>query len=312
MYCPLKIDNNHGLIFSSTIKPISGTVNIELGNKFDSYAILISDKNSNEISRTSLRTDKSNSTLETSFTWDLKSKSNSYVASGCYTISLIDESKEIECWTTECKVLDTRNILSTTRSLKQSHTLSQDASQRLFSSYLDIIEDIEIIILDRLKDNRFEEPYFVACTTGCFIQEIANDIENRSKSRFLDQIEKFVSKNPMSANAAKLGLWALFDFLINYMSDIEDHVRANAMAKCGQCSLTQNDKSQIVYSLALAIFPHCKTLDLPKNVFGRIAEKMIDSIIKYGIKYVSAKHLNKSIAICQALPLGNSSDIAIR
>lgn len=75
MHCPLKIDNNHGLIFPSSITPISGTVNIESKNKLSSYEILILDKHSNEILRKSLRSDESNTLLETSFTWDLKSKS---------------------------------------------------------------------------------------------------------------------------------------------------------------------------------------------------------------------------------------------
>jgi hypothetical protein len=320
MYCPLKIDNNHGLIFSSSITPISGTVNIELKNKLDSYEILILDKNSNEILRKSLRrSDESNAFLETSFTWDLKSKSNSFVESGCYIISLIDTSnelKEIECCSIECKVVDTRNILSITRSLKRSHTFTPDAHQTLFSIYLDILEDIQGVILERLENNRFEEPYFVACITACFIQEIADDILNQSKSRILALIAEFQSKNSMPEQqikkTARLSLSALFDFLINYMSDTEDHVRANAMAKCGQRHLTQNDKAQIVSSLVLAIYPHCKTIIFPKNVIGSIAEKIIEGIIKFGIKYVSTKHVNKSISICQTLPLGNSCDVVIR
>jgi len=309
MHCPLKIDNNHGLIFSSSITPISGTVNIELKNKLSSYEILILDKHSNEILRKSLRSE-SNTFLETSFTWDLKSRFDSYVESGCYIISLIDKSneiKEIECCSIECKVADTRNILPITRSLKRSQTL--------LSIYSDIIEDIQGIILERLKNNRFEEPYFVACITACFIQEIADDIQNESKSHFLDLIAEFQSKHSISeqqVKTARLSLWALFDFLINYMSDMEDHVRANAMAKCGQSHLTQNDKAEIVSSLVLGIYPHCRTIVFPKNVIGSIVEKIIEGIIKLGIKYVSTKHVNKSISICQTLPLGNSCDVVIR
>ena len=318
MYCPLKIDNNHGLIFSSSITPISGTVNIELKNKLSSYEILILDKHSNEILRKSLRPDESNTLFDTSFTWDLKSKSNSYVKSGCYIISLIDTSnelKEIECCSIECKVVDTRNILSITRSLKRFHTFTSNSPQTLFSIYFDIIEDIQGIILERLKNNRFEEPYFVACITACFVQEMADDIQNQSKSHILDLIAEFQSKNSMpeqQAKAARLSLWALFDFLINYMSDMEDYVRANAMAKCGQCHLTQNNKVQIVSSLVLAIYPHCKTIIFPKNVIGSTVEKIIEGMIKFGIKYVSTKHVNKSISICQTLPLGNSCNVVIR
>ncbi len=317
MHCPLKIDNNHGLIFSSSVTPISGTVNIELKNKLDSYAIIILDKNSNEVFRKSLRSDGSSSRLETSFTWDLKSRSDSFVESGCYVIRLIDasnESKEIECCSIECRVVDTRNILSIARSLKR-YTFAPNASRTLFSVYFDIIEDVQGMILERLKNNRFDEPYFVACITACFIQEIADDIQNQSKSRFLDLFVEFQSKNSVSEQqqkSARLGLWALFDFLINYMSGMEDYVRAKAMAKCGQCHLTQNDKAQIVSSLVSAIYPHCKTVIFPKNVVGGIVEKIIEGIIKFGIKYMSTRHINKSISICQTLPLGNPCDVVIR
>ncbi|HEY7507504.1 MAG TPA: hypothetical protein VH677_00115, partial [Nitrososphaera sp.] len=95
MPCPLKIENNQGLIFPSSITPISGTVNAEPKDKH--FEILISDRNSNEILRKSLGSG------DRVFTWDLRSKSNSYVESGCYTISLYDTaggSREI-C-STEC------------------------------------------------------------------------------------------------------------------------------------------------------------------------------------------------------------------
>ena len=294
MDCPLKIDNNHGLIFSTSVIPISGTINIERG----SYEILISDRNSNEIIRRPLASDESS--VEAPFTWDLKSKSN-YVKSGCYTISLIDTAKEIKRCSIECKVADTRNILPITRSLKHSPAFTTD-TQTLSSIYFEIIEDIQAVILERLRNNRFEEPYFVACITACFIQEIADDIQNQP-SRFLDLITEFQSKHHVQA--ARLGLRELFDFLINYMADTEDHVRANAMARCGQHHLTQNDKAKIVSSLVSAIYPHCKT----KNA---ILEKLIGGIIKLGIKYVSIKHVSKSISICQTLPLGNPCDVVIR
>lgn len=307
MHCPLKIDNNQGLIFSSSITPISGTVNTESRSELGSYEILVLDKNSNEILRKSLRSDGPG-TLETLFTWDLKSKSNSYVESGCYTVSLIDASREIEC-SIECKVADTRNILPITRSLKH-RTFTPDV-QALSSIYFDIIEDIQATILERLENNRFEEPYFVACITAGFIQEIADDVQNQP-SRILGLMTEFQSKNPVPEKTARLGLRALFDFLINYMADTEDHLRANAMARCGQHHLTQNDKAQIVSSLVSAIYPHCKTMVFPKNAIGGIVEKIIGGIIKLGIKYVSAKHVNRSISICQTLPLGDPCNAVIR
>jgi hypothetical protein len=315
MYSQLKIDNENGIIFSSSITPISGSANIELKNKLEYYEILISDKNSNEILRKSLKSDESNSSLETSFTWDLKSKSNSYVKSGCYTVSLIDTSNElekIECCSLKCRVVDTRNILSITRSLKHSHMTTNN--QALLSVYSEIIEDIEYLILERLRNNRFEEPYFVACITASFVQEIADDIQDQTRSHFLDRIAEFQSKHPMSEEqmrTARLGLWTIFDFLVNYMSDLEDHARANAMAKCGQGHLTQNDKAQIVSSLVLGIYPHCKII-FPKNVIGSIIGKIFESMIKFGIKYLCTRHINKSISISETLPLGNPCDVVIR
>lgn len=315
MCCSLKIDNHQGLIFPSSIVPISGTITIELENKQDSYEILILDKNSNEVLRKPLRSDESNTPPETSFTWDLKSKSNCYVESGCYTISLVgtsNELKEIEGASTECKVIDTRSILSITRSFKRSHTFTPNAPQTLFSTYFDILEDIQGMIIERLENNQFDEPYFVACITAGFIQEIADDLQNQSKSYMLDLIAEFQLKNSLSEQqikTARLSLWALFDFLINYISDMEDRARANAMAKCGQCHLTQNDKTQIVSSLVLAIYPYCKTIIFPTNVIGSGIEKIVEGMIKFGIRYVSTKHINKSISMSETLLSGNSCDI---
>lgn len=82
MPCPLKIENDQGLIFPSAITPISGTVDVEPKDK--RFEIRISDRNSNEVLR------KSPVSASRAFTWDLKSKSNSYVESGCYTVSLYD------------------------------------------------------------------------------------------------------------------------------------------------------------------------------------------------------------------------------
>jgi hypothetical protein len=317
MSCPLKLDKDDGLIFSSSVTPIVGTVNMELKNKLGPYEILILDRHSKEIRRISLKSDKPDTSLETLFTWDLKSKSDSYVESGCYTISLVDASnslKETKYGSIKCKVADTRNILSITRSLKSSLASPSNDPQMLSSIYFDIIGDIEIEILERLKNNRFEEPYFVTCITACFIQGIADDIQNQSKSQFLRLIAECQSRYSISEQqirTARLGLWMLFDFLINYMSDMEDHVRANAMAKCGQCQLTENDKAQIVSSLVMAIYPHCKTISFSKNAIGSTFEKIIQYMIKFGIKYVSAKHVKKSISICQALPPEDPCDVVI-
>ena len=312
--CLLIVNSHQGLIFSSSIKPVSCTISMAPENKSNSYAILVLDKNSNEIFRKSLRSDES-PPLETSFTWDLKSSSNSYVESGCYTLSLIDTPDEIECCSVKCKVVDTRKIVSATESLKHSSTFTSTALQALSSIYFDIIKDIQREILERLENNKFEEPYFIACATTYFIQGIADDLQNRSRGRFLDLIAEYQARHPISEHqirTARLGLRALFDFLINYMSDAEDHMRADAMAKCGQSRFTQNDKAQIISSLVSAIYPHCKMTPSPKNVLGSIAEKILGRIVRLGIKYVSTRHINRSVSICQALPLGNHCDVIFR
>jgi hypothetical protein len=214
----------------------------------------------------------------------------------------------------KCKVADTRKIVSATRSLKRSRTFTSTAAQVVSSIYFDIIEDIQREILERLENGKFEEPYFIARVTAYFIQEIADDLQNQSKSRFLDRIVEYQSRHPMSEQqkTARLGLWKLFDFLVNYMSDVEDHARANAMAKCGQSNFTQNDKAQIISSLTSAIYPHCKIIPFPKNTLGSIVEKIFGSVIRLGIKYMSTKHINRSVSICQTLPLANPCDVIIR
>jgi hypothetical protein len=272
----LNVDNNHGLIFPSSIMPISGSAKAQ--SELDFYEIVIIDKNSKEVYRQLLR---ANGSSIASFTWDLK-KSGSYVESGCYTINLVDGLSKSNVCSAECKVIDTRKILSTTRSLRLSPALAPNISQTLLSTYFDIIHDIQAMILERLERNGFEESYFVACITLGFIQEIANDMKDQSKSRFIDRIAEFQAKNPASKQT-RLGLRPLFDFLINYMADLEDHARANAMARCGQRRITRHDKSQIISSLVLAIYPYCNTISFSRNVIGSVAGKITGSIIKLEI-----------------------------
>ncbi len=316
----LRVDNNYGLIFPSSIRPICGTANIDLlRNKFSSFEIIIiSDENSNEIlARIPLLSTKPDKSinhnhyprLQISFSWDLTSyKPNCYVKSGCYTVCLIgklDESTEVNFDSIECKVVDTRDILAISTCLKHSHLPALDASARkLFSYYLDIIEDIEYNILERLSENQFEDPYFIACTTLYFIQEIASDIANRPRSRFLFLIQKFASTkmvhpSQQQESHSRFGLWTLFDFLVNYMADLEDQVRARSMAKSGQRIFIENDKAQIVSSMMSALYPYCKTMNFPKNVIGKTGEKIFEKLIKFGIRYECTKHLNRTVAICQ-------------
>jgi len=257
------------------------------------------DENSAEIARIGLSQETSETPFESSFTWDLKSTLNLYVKSGRYTISLAELSNEvgIERCSAECRVADTRDILATTDLLKSSQKFADPACRRVLSIYTDIIKDIEICIIEGLKDNRFDEPYYVARTTAGFVQQIYNDIENDSVSQFRVLIEEFVSKNPalgLKAVNEKLGLWTLFDFLVNYMADPEDQARATAMVKCEYRNYTANDRSIILSALVSGILPHCMT------AINRKTTALVERLLKVGIKYVCAKHVDKSISISRA------------
>jgi hypothetical protein len=302
--CQLAIDNKNGLIFSSSAIQISGTAKFPVDNTA-SFSILILDENSDEVARIGLKPEKSGTFFESSFNWDLKSRSNSYVKSGRYTITLAELSneEEIELCSVDCMVADTREILETTALLKSSQIFGDPASKRVLSIYADIIRDIEIRIIEGLEENRFDEPYFVARTTAGFIQQIYNDIENERASQFRPLIEEFVSKNPglgLQANDEKFGLRALFDFLVNYMADPEDLARATAMIKCEYRNFTANDRTIVLAALVSGILPHCMTLAPPNNAIGRKTSALVERLLKVGIKYVCAKHIDKSISICRA------------
>jgi len=304
--CRLWIDNKNGLIFSSSSIQISGTAKFPAVDDSTTYSILILDDSSVEVARIGLRPEKSGTFFESSFTWDLKSRSNTYVNSGRYTISLAELSneEEIERCSVQCMVADTREILSTTDLLKSSQRFADPTCKRVLSIYTDIIKDIEIQIIEGLKDDLFDEPYFVARTTAGFIQQIYTDIENDSTSRFRPLIEEFVSKNPglrLQANNGELGLLALFDFLVNYMADPEDRARATAMVKCEYRNFTANDRSIILSALVSGILPHCMTFMTPTNAIGRKTSALVQRLLKVGIKYVCAKHVDRSISICRAM-----------
>ena len=299
----LLIDNKNGLIFSSSAIQISGTAKFPADNAAY-YSIVILEENSNEIARIGLRPERSGVLFESTFTWDLKSRSNSYVKSGRYIISLaeLSDEEEIGRCSIECMVADTREILSTTDLLKSSQKFADPTCKRVLSIYADIIKDIEICIIKALKDNRFDEPYFVARTTAGFIQQIYDDIEDDAASRFRPLIEEFVSKNPslrLQANS-ELGLFALFDFLVNYMADPEDQARATAMVKCGYRNFTANDRSIILSALVSGILPHCMTFATPTNPISRKTSALLEHLLKVGIKYVCAIHVDRSISICRA------------
>lgn len=301
--CQLLIDNKNGLIFSSSVNQISGTARYPIDNAA-SYSIRVLDENSDEVARIGLRPENAGALLESSFTWDLKS-SSSFVKSGRYEISLVEltSGEEIECCAVECMVADTRDILSTTELLKSSQRFADPKCKRVLSIYADIIKDIEIRIIEGLKDNQFDEPYFVARTTAGFIHQIYDDIENDSASQFRPLVEEFVSKNPgllLRPDDGKLGLRALFDFLVNYMANPEDQARATAMVKCKYRNFTANDRRIILSALVSGILPHCMTIAPSTNAISRKISVLVERLFRVGIRYVCAKHVDGSISMCRA------------
>jgi hypothetical protein len=98
----------------------------------------------------------------------------------------------------------------------------------------------------------------------------------------------------------KLGIRALFDFLINYMADPEDLARATAMVKCEYRNFTANDRDVILSALVSGILPYCMNLAPSKNVITRKTNALVERLLRSGIRYVCAKHIDKSIAICKA------------
>jgi hypothetical protein len=112
-----------------------------------------------------------------------------------------------------------------------------------------------------------------------------------------------VRRNPrlgLRGNVERLGLRTLFDFLVNYMADPEDRARGIAMIKCEYRNFTANDRSVILSALVSGILPHCMTFALPNNAIGRKAAELLERLLKVGIRYVCAKHIDKSISMCRA------------
>jgi hypothetical protein len=200
-------------------------------------------------------------------------------------------------------VADTRVILLTTAQLKSSKRLLDPVSNQVLSIYADIIKEIEIRIIKGLEEGRFDEPYFVARTTAGFVRQIYNDVENESVSQFRSLIEAFVSQNPglrPHENGGRLGLQALFDFLVNYMANPEDQARATAMVKCEYRNFTANDRNIVLSALVSGILPYCVNAVPSKNALARTTSALVERLLKVGIRYVCAKHIDKSISICKA------------
>ena len=128
---------NDGLIFSSFVMPISVIIHTESKHPKD-FKILISDMKSNELLCKQITSDKSDSLV----TWNLQSKSNSYVESGRYLISLIDKSNMVKVDSVMCNVADARDILDTITILKQDSFIVENYSQTHLCVYLDILEEV--------------------------------------------------------------------------------------------------------------------------------------------------------------------------
>ena len=289
---------NDGLIFSSFVTPISVTIHTK-SDYPKNWEILISDMKSNEIFWNQTVSDK----LDGVFTWDLKSNSKSHVEPGHYLVSLIDKSNMTKVDSTICKVDDTRYILDTVTMLKQDPFIVENYSQTHLFVYLDILEDIQKKILELLKNNSFDEPYSVAQVSTLFIRGMANELQGKlQNNHLLDKITRFRTKNPISKEqilSSKLGLWSLYDFIVNQLADIEDKIRADAMIKCNIQNLTPKDKNQIVSALVLSIYQHSALPKFSGNILGKNMEKVVEHITKLAIKYISKKHINKSISMCQ-------------
>ena len=197
-------------------------------------------------------------------------------------------------------VIDTDEILETASALQCNH----GGVSSLHYVYLDIIKEVQIQIIEQLKNDQFDEPYFIARTTANFVQEIANDMQRPSKSSINKIISKFQSGHPgceKQITSSQFGPQMMFDFMVNYVANLEDVMRANAMVKSGISTFTQNDKNHILSALASVIYRHSKMPTFPKNLIGTYIEKCIEKLIKFGIKRMGLKHINKSASLSRIL-----------
>ena len=119
-------------------------------------------------------------------------------------------------------------------------------------------------------------------------------IRSYYESQINRQITKLRLQNPLNEAKlieSKLDIPLMYDFLVNYMSNLEDNLRAFAMSKAGKSSFTSNDKHQIVETLVTVILAHSKAIIVPKNFFGIMAVRLSERIIKIGMKYIGLRHL---------------------
>jgi len=196
--------------------------------------------------------------------------------------------------------IDTEEIIWNATNLRNSYgNLSS-----FHAIYLDIIKDIQINLLEKIKNNKFDDPFYIACTTRNFVKEIMNDLKNPETSTINKQIAKFKLQNPSYEEkviGSKLDMHLLYDLIVNKMSNLEDNLRAIAMAKAGKSSFTQNDKNQILDSLVAEIHLHLKPSIFSNNIFGTLFGRIFEGIIKLVIKYIGMRHLDKSISFSKVM-----------
>ena len=211
---------------------------------------------------------------------------------------ILNESNHAKSRHSNC--IDTEEILCNVIFLQ--HTYGPVSS--LHSIYLKIIRDIQINLVERLKNNQFNEPYFVASTTAHFVREIMDDLQHSSDSHINKLIAEFELQNPKyreRAISSNLGMRVFYNFLVNQMSNLEDNLRANAIVKSGKTHFTSSDKKQIIDALTDVIYPHLQTSPLPKNMIGTYVGKLSERLIKIVIRHICLIHINKSISIANSL-----------
>lgn len=208
------------------------------------------------------------------------------------------ESKQLLSYSKLC--LDTDDILKNAEFLEKTF----GSMSSLHALYLDTIKDIQIHLIEQLKNKQFEDAYFVTNTTGNFVQEIMFDLQNPSNSKINKLIEEFYLKYPECDEqiiSSKLGIWMSYRFLVNQMSQLEDRLRANAMSKSGKTGFTKNDKRQIISTLTYVIYQHTKIPIFSKNRIFSPLVKISEKLIKVAIKQISIIHIEKSISISKSL-----------
>ena len=207
---------------------------------------------------------------------------------------ILNESNQMKSCSLCC--IDTKEILCNVTFLQQTY----GHLSLLHSIYLEIIRDIQINLVERLKNKQFDEPYFVASTTAHFVREIMNDLQHLSDSDINKQITKFQLQNPEYGKhtmSSKLSMIAFYNFLVNQMSDLEDNLRANAMIKSGKICFTSHDKNQIVAALTSVIYQHLQITNFPKNMIGTFIGKLSENSFTLVIRFICVRHINKSMSI---------------